>query len=63
MSRTGDLWDPHVSGAKAGSTYSFEIESPAGKASRIDPYCRELTPDRQRCRVIDPTSFAWGAVT
>lgn len=57
----------HIAGAKDGSHYTFEFDSPSdGEAGatidtvqRVDPYCREVSLDQKTCTVRAPSGYAW----
>ncbi len=53
----GGVYEAHVPGAKAGSTYLYVFAGPGGTVTRFDPYCRELAG--AACRVVDPNAYAW----
>ncbi len=57
----GSVFEAHVKGAHAGSTYDYVFDSPAGSITRLDPYCRELLADA--CLVVDPNAYAWKSPT
>lgn len=57
----GGVFEVRVPGARAGDLYGFTLDTPKGKLARTDPFCREIGPDPQTCRVIDPNTFAWKA--
>lgn len=50
-----------VAAAAAGSRYRFLLDGEAGRLTRLDPYCRQLTTDRTWCVVVDPSAFAWSS--
>ncbi len=53
----GGVYEAHVAGAHAGSTYRFVLTGPGGAVTRTDPYCRELAA--ADCRVVDPNAYPW----
>jgi 1,4-alpha-glucan branching enzyme len=57
----GGVYEVHVAGAHAGSTYRFVLAAPSGTVTRIDPYCRELAGTM--CRVVDPNAYAWSTTS
>jgi 1,4-alpha-glucan branching enzyme len=52
-----------ISGVQPGDTYRYVLETPNGTLTRLDPYCRQLTPDRTSCTVIDPGAYGWMATS
>ena len=56
-SATIGIFAAHVASARAGTTYRFVFDSPAGTITRIDPWCRAHVGDG--CQVVDPGAYAW----
>lgn len=48
-----------VTGAHAGSTYTFVLAGPTGSITRLNPYCRQVLADFSACTVINPSSYVW----
>jgi 1,4-alpha-glucan branching enzyme len=58
MTADGGVWESTSAAAKAGSTYSFSLETPDGTVTRTDPYCRQVATAAS-CTVVDPAAYAW----
>ena len=48
-----------VPSAHAGTTYQFELTTPEGALTRLDPYARQLTSDKTKSVVVDPSTYVW----
>jgi 1,4-alpha-glucan branching enzyme len=48
-----------IADAHAGNNYWFELDTPSGTLTRIDPYCRQALVDGSACTVVDPSAYAW----
>jgi 1,4-alpha-glucan branching enzyme len=57
----GGEFEGHADGVGAGARYHFELDTPSGTLTRLDPYCRERSdPD---CLVVDPNAYGWKTPT
>jgi 1,4-alpha-glucan branching enzyme len=56
---TGGTFGVTIADAHAGTTYHFSLQTPKGRLTRVDPYCRELLANGMDCHVIDPGQYAW----
>ncbi len=53
-------WSADVEGAAPGTEYRFDIRTPDGELSRLDPRAREVTSSVGNAVVYDPVAFDWG---
>ncbi|HXF64705.1 MAG TPA: alpha-amylase family glycosyl hydrolase, partial [Caldilineaceae bacterium] len=52
-------WYANVPGAQIGQEYRFQLTTPNGEFSRIDPYARAVTNSVGNAIIYDPNAFDW----